>query len=289
MATLREVKKRIKTVVSTERITKAMEMVAAAKLRRAQQRVEETRPYSKKMDEMLSHLASGSSGDIIHPYFEEREVKKQTVVVFTSDRGLCGSFNANVIRKVKGWMRNNSAVATEIVTVGKKANDLLKKLDNPLVGNFSDWGGSLEMDKARELVSFLTERFVSGETDRIILFFTRFLSSVRYKLVDEVYLPIASPEVSADESEVNSDYIFEPTPETIYSALMPSYATTKMVTALVESLASEHGSRMMAMGNATKNAGEMRQNLTLEYNKARQGQITKELLEVISGAEALLG
>ncbi len=289
MATLRDVKKRIKTVESTERITKAMEMVAASKLRRAQQRVEETRPYSKKMDEMLSHLATGSTGDIVHPYFEERDVKKQTVVVFTSDRGLCGSFNANVIRKINGWMKKNSDVETEIVTVGKKASDLLKKHQNPLVGNFSDWGGSLEMGKARELVSFLSERFVAGETDRIILFFTRFLSTVRYKLVDELYLPIAKPDVSNNETKVNSYYIFEPTPEIIYSALMPSYVTTKMVTALVESFASEHGSRMMAMGNATKNAGEMRQTLTLEYNKARQGQITKELLEVISGAEALVG
>lgn len=144
------------------------------------------------------------------------------------------------------------------------------------------------MEKVRRLVSFLTGRFVSGETDRIHLYFTRFLSTVRYEIVGEDYLPIAAPEIDQESSGTNNDYIFEPTPEAIYTALMPSYATTKMVTAMVESLASEHGSRMMAMGNATTNAGEMIQSLTLEYNKARQGQITKELLEVISGAEALM-
>lgn len=289
MATLRDVKKRIKTVVSTERITRAMEMVAAAKLRKAQQKVEQTRPYSKKMDEMLEHLAAGSSGEIVHPYFEQREIKKQTLVVFTSDRGLCGSFNSNVIRKATKWLAGNQGVDIEIVTVGKRANDFFKRREWPLVENFSDWGGVLEMDKVRRMVSFLTERFVSGQTDRVHLYFTKFISTVRYEIVGADYLPIAPPEIEPESNGVNIDYIFEPDPEAIYSALMPSYATTKMVTTMVESLASEHGSRMMAMGNATTNAGEMIQSLSLEYNKARQGQITKELLEVISGAEALMG
>lgn len=288
MATLRDVKKRIRTVVSTERITKAMEMVAAAKLRRAQQRVEQTRPYSGKMDEMLDHLASGSIGEISHPYFEARKPVRQTLVVITSDRGLCGSFNANVLRRATTWLNDNADVETEIVTVGKRANDFFKPRRWTIVMNCSDWSGNLNMAKARELVTCLTERFVTGETDRIQLVFTRFLSTVRYRIVDESYLPIASPEVDKPGDETQINYIFEPTPESIYTALMPAYATTKMVTALVESFASEHGSRMIAMGNATKNAGEMTQSLTLEYNKARQAQITKELLEVISGAEALV-
>lgn len=289
MATLRDVKKRIKTVVSTERITKAMEMVAAAKLRKAQQKVEQTRPYSQKMDEMLQHLAAGSTGEIVHPYFEQREIKKTTLVVFTSDRGLCGSFNSNVIRRASKWLASNKESDIEIVTVGKRANDHFKRRQWPLVENFSDWGGVLQMDIVRRMVSFLTDRFVSGETDRIHLYFTRFLSTVRYEIIGEDYLPIPPPEIDPDSGGTNIDYLFEPDPEAIYASLMPSYATTKMVTAMVESLASEHGSRMMAMGNATTNAGEMIQSLTLEYNKARQGQITKELLEVISGAEALVG
>ncbi len=288
MATLREVKKRIRTVESTMRITKAMEMVAAANLRRAQRRVEQTRPYSAKMDEMLSHLATGSSGEITHPYFEQRPVKKKTLVVVTSDRGLCGSYNSTVIRKAMQWLEDNSAVETEIVTIGRKGNDFFDRRPWPIAGYWGDWGGALDYDRAREVVGFLTERFVDGQTDEIDLMFTQFLSTVRYNLTRERFLPVAGPEIE-EGTTVHSEYIFEPSPEAIYAALMPGYAMTKMVKALAESFASEHGSRMMAMGNATTNAKEMAQTLTLDYNKARQGQITTELLEVISGAEALKG
>ncbi len=286
MATLRAVKKRIRTVRSTRRITKAMEMVAAAKLRRAQQRVEQAKPYAHKLDEMLSHLAAGATGEISHPYFEERPVKKTTLVVVTSDRGLAGSFNANVIRKADQWLAQQEG-EVEIVTIGKRGNDYYKRRRWPILQFFGDWGGVLNYDKARQITSLLTERFVSGQTDRIVLIYTRFLSMVRYQIVTEQYLPVARPQV--DDKTGGSEYIFEPSPEEIYAALMPGYATTKMVTALTESFASEHGSRMIAMGAATKNAGEMINSLTLEYNKARQAQITKELLEVVSGAEALKG
>lgn len=286
MATLRAVKKRIRTVRSTRRITKAMEMVAAAKLRRAQQRVEQAKPYAQKLDEMLSHLAAGATGEISHPYFEERPVKKTTLVVVTSDRGLAGSFNANVIRKADQWLAQQNG-DVEIVTIGKRGNDYYKRRRWPVLQYYGDWGGVLNYDKARQITSLLTERFVAGQTDRIVLIFTRFISMVRYQIVTEQYLPVARPHV--DEQTAGSEYIFEPSPEEIYAALMPGYATTKMVTALTESFASEHGSRMIAMGAATKNAGEMINSLTLEYNKARQAQITKELLEVVSGAEALKG
>ncbi|MCH7691600.1 MAG: ATP synthase F1 subunit gamma [candidate division Zixibacteria bacterium] len=286
MATLREVKKRIKTVVSTRRITSAMEMVAASKLRRAQQKIEQTRPYSQKMDEMLQHLAAGSSGDISHPFFEQRDPKKRTLVLVTSDRGLCGSFNSNVIRRAVNWLREEGLPEVEIVTVGKKGNDLLKSRQWEIINNFSDWGGQLNYSKAQDLVDFLTQRFVSGETDSIHLVYTQFISTVKYKIVIEPYLPLTRPE-SGEGAGIRSEYIFEPTPESIYESLMPSYALTKMVTVLVDSFAAEHGSRMVAMGNATSNAGEMVDDLTLLYNKTRQAQITKELLEVISGAEAL--
>ncbi len=287
MATLRDVKKRIKTVKSTARITKAMEMVAASKLRRAQQRVEQAKPYAQKLDEMLSHLATASTGEIVHPYFEEREVKKRTVVIISSDRGLCGSFNTNVFRNADRWLRENDGVETEIVAVGKRSFDYYKKRQWPISDTYDDWSGQLDYDRAREIVASLTERFVSGETDEIVLIFTRFLSMVKYQLCIEKYLPVARPDVTEEDTGPSNEYIFEPTSEDIYAALMPSYATTKMVTALTESFASEHGSRMIAMGNATKNAGEMVQTLTLDYNKARQGQITKELAEIVGGAEAL--
>jgi F-type H+-transporting ATPase subunit gamma len=300
MATLRAVKKRIRTVVSTKRITSAMEKVAAAKLRRAQQKVEETRPYSRMMNQMLSHLAKGATGEITHPYFEKRTVKKRTLVVFASDRGLCGSFNANVIREASEWLKKIKDAETEgaeieLVTVGKKANDYFKRREWHIAANYTDWEGALSMDRAREMMAMLTDRFVKGETDEVVFLFTRFKSTVSYSVEVEPFLPISKKDIgkdkdqAADEVGINIDYIFEPSPEAIYASLMPSYAMVKMVTALVESFASEHGSRMVAMGNATTNAGEMIENLTLDYNKARQGQITKELLEVVSGAEALRG
>ncbi len=288
MATLREVRKKIRSVVSTRRITSAMEMVAAAKLRRAQQRVEQTRPYAKKMDEMLGQLAAGTSEEILHPYFEERPIKKKTLVIFTSDRGLCGSYNSHIIRRAMQLINENQDVEIELVTIGKRGNDFFRRRPYPIANYYGDWSGILDYDKARQIVSFLTERFVHGQTDEISLLFTRFLSMVKYRVSLEQYLPVARPEV-ADETGLSKDYIFEPSAHEIYASLMPGYATTKLVTALVESFASEHGSRMIAMNAATKNAGEMIDNLTLEYNKARQAQITKELLEVVSGAEALKG
>ena len=289
MPTLRDVQKRIKSVKSTRRITGAMEMVAAAKLRRAQQKVEATRPYADKMEEMLHHLAAGSTGEIIHPFFEEREVKKKTLVLFTADRGFCGSYNANIIRDSVIWLNENRDVETELLIIGKKGNDYFKRRDYEIVGNYPDWNTTLDYGKAREIVSLLTGRFVNGETDQVELLYTRFLSMAKYRITRSKYLPIPKPEVDEEANTGGTDYIFEPDAEKIYSALMPSYATTMFVTALVESFASELGSRMIAMNAATKNAGDMIERLTLEYNKARQAQITKELLDVVTGAEALKG
>ncbi len=288
MATLREVKKRIRTVKSTKRITKAMEMVAASKLRRSQRLVEQTRPYSNKMTEMLTHLAAGSSTDITHPYFEIRPPKNKTLVVITSDRGLCGSFNSNVVRRAANWLSEQGLPAAEIVTAGKKGNDILKRRRWPIVGNYTDWAGKLNYKKAQDLVSFLTNRFVTGQTDEIYLVYTQYISTVKYKVVVEPYLPLTKPK-TGETGTLHTDYIFEPSPEGIYTSLMPRYALTKMISAIVDSFAAEHGSRMMAMGNATTNAGDMIDDLTLEYNKSRQAQITKELLEVVSGADALSG
>jgi F-type H+-transporting ATPase subunit gamma len=290
MATLRDVRKRIKTVVSTQRITNAMEKVAAAKLRRAQQRIEQARPYAEKMDHMLSHLATASTGEIVHPYFEKREIKKKTLVLVASDRGFCGSFNSNVIRQTNIWLKENAATPTELVILGKKGNDFFKRRSTSVTRFWGDWGGSLDYAKAKEIVRFLTDRFVCGQTDQISLLYTQFLSMARYRVTLQDYLPIAPPAVGKDEEHAGAlDYIFEPDAAEIYASLMPGYATTKLVTALADSFAAEHGSRMIAMNNATKNAGEMIQSLTLDYNKARQAQITKELLEVVSGAEALKG
>jgi F-type H+-transporting ATPase subunit gamma len=250
--------------------------------------VEQAKPYALKLDEMLSHLAAGSTTEIAHPYFEERPVRNRTLVVIASDRGLCGSFNSNMLRMTDRWIKEHQDVPLELVVVGKRARDYYRRRNGNIIQYYGDWGGVIDYGRAREIASWFTGRFVKGETDEINLAFTRFISLVKYRPGVEKYLPVPRPGHGGNEAHV-SDYIFEPTSEQIYAQLMPSYANTKMITALLESFASEHGSRMIAMGNATRNAGEMTNSLTLEYNKARQAQITKELLEVVSGAEALAG
>ncbi len=288
MPTLRQVKKRIRTVISTRQITKAMEMVAAAKLRKAQRRITEVRPYSEKLDEILRHLAAAATAELSHPFFEKREVKKRTLVLVTSDRGFCGSFNANIIRKAQEWLADKSEDSVELVMVGKKGFDFYKRRPWTIIDKFIDWSGNLDTVKARDIVEMLTDRFLSSETDEIRVVYTQFLSMTKYNIVNEPYLPVERPDTDSDDT-ANLDYIFEPTPEVIFSGLMPKYALTKMITILADSFAAEHGTRMMAMGAATKNAGEMIDLLTLQYNKARQAAITKELLEIVSGAEALKG
>ncbi len=288
MPALRDVKKRIRSVVSTRQITKAMEMVAAAKLRKAQMKIFQVRPYSEKLDHILQHLSAAASGELSHPFFEKRPVHKQTLVLITSDRGLCGSFNTNLIRRASEWLQDKKPEEVEIVVVGKKAFDFFKRRKWKIAAKYLDWSGNLNYTRAREMVDFLTQRFLNGETDQIVLIYTQFLSTVRYRITEKIYLPVEKP-ASSEAPTSHFEYIFEPSPEQIFAGLMPRYALTKMITALADSFASEHGTRMIAMGAATKNAGEMIDTLTLQYNKARQAAITKELLEIVSGAEALKG
>ena len=292
MPTLRQVKKRIRSVINTRQITKAMEMVAAAKLRKAQMRIMQVRPYSEKLSTILSHLSEAASGELAHPFFEKREVKKRTLVLMTSDRGFCGSFNSNLIRRANNWLSDKNEMDVELVLVGKKGLEFYKRRPWNIVESFIDWSGKHDYTKARNLVDLLTGHFLDGVTDEISVIYTQFLSTARYKIVEVPYLPVESLEEEQKEEEKqksNFDYIFEPSPEAIFTDIMPKYALTKMITALADSFASEHGTRMMAMGSATKNAGEMIDALTLQYNKARQAAITKELLEIVSGAEALKG
>ena len=289
MATLKDIRSRIKSVKSTRQITKAMEMVAAAKLRRAQLRVSEARPYSDRMNEMLSSLAEASSGEIAHPFFELRDIKKRTLVVVISDRGLCGSFNSNILRTADNWLKQFTPADVEIVAVGGRALDYYGKQPFPIAANYQDWGGSLDYQMARSIVSFLTGRFSEGETDAVNVVYARYISTSKYVVTNEAYLPVEKPRTERAPGAARKEYLFEPGPEEIYSSLMPSYALTRMISALLDSFASEHSARMIAMNSATTNAGEMIDDLTLNYNKARQAQITKELLEIVSGASALTG
>jgi len=287
MPTLRQVKKRIRSVISTRQITKAMEMVAAAKLRKAQMRLEQVRPFSEKLDRVLVSLAAASGGELVHPFFEKREIKKRTLVLVTADRGLCGSFNTNLINRAREWLADKDPNQVELVLVGKKGHDFFKKRDYEILDVYKDWNGNLDYGKTRELVDMLTERFLNGQTDEIRLIYTRFETMTRYRITEAAYLPVERPDI--EEQETHLEYIYEPSPEAIFAELMPRYALTKMLTSLADSFASEHGTRMIAMGAATKNAGEMIDTLTLQYNKARQAAITKELLDIVGGAEALRG
>jgi F-type H+-transporting ATPase subunit gamma len=283
MPSLRDIKRRIRSVENTKQITRAMQMVAAAKLRRAQQRVEAARPYAGKMQDMLQSLA-GAAAAGAHPLFEVRSGSREALVIFTSDRGLCGSYNANIIRRATATLQEGAHNDRILVTVGKKGFDWFKSRPWPLGTSYVDWQGNLDFERVREITRYLLDLFESRQVDRVYLLYTQFISTVSYRVTLERFLPITPPEGKAAGRE---DFIFEPNAEEIFSRLLPAYALTRVQTAMAEALASEHGARMFAMSNATNNASEMIDTLTLVRNKARQASITKEMLEIVGGAEAL--
>jgi F-type H+-transporting ATPase subunit gamma len=285
MPNLRDIKKRIRAVISTKQITKAMEMVAAARLRKAQQMVEQSRPYSEKMRLILEQISAAST-EIEHPFFQQREVRNRILVVFTSDRGLCGSYNTNVVRYALRLLKEEGNQNIKLVLVGKKGDDVFRRQNWPILKVYKGLQGRMNLDVVHDLTNFLIDQFLSGQADEIQLLYTKFLSMVSYKVGVVSFLPIQPPKA---ENASNKHYIFEPDPRAIFNTLMPAYALTIVQMAIADSLASEHGTRMIAMGMATKNASEMTDTLTLQYNKARQATITKELLEVVSGANALKG
>jgi F-type H+-transporting ATPase subunit gamma len=287
MPSLRDIKRRIRSVNSTKQITKAMEMVSAAKLRKAQTRAERARPYADRLELILANLSRAAvqpGGGMLHPYFAARPVKKTTYVLVTADRGLCGSFNANLIRRASQVLRRHEPGTAELVCIGKRGNDWFKKRSTPVIAAHLDFGGNMDLARVKQITNDLTQRFVTGQTDAIQLIYARFISTARSEVTVAPFLPI----VPGDQSVTTvADYIFEPDPVAIFSDLMPRYASTVIQTALSESFASEHAARMLAMGAATKSAGEMIDSLTLQFNKARQGAITKELLDIVGGAEAI--
>jgi len=284
LPTLRDIKRRIKSVDSTRQITKAMEMVAAAKLRRAQARVEAARPYGLKMQQMLESLA-GVAATLHHPLFEERKVASSMLVVVTSDRGFCGSYNSNIIRAAMRYLKETPKDSVRLGLVGKKGVDFFKKRPFPIAFQVLQTGGKAEMQMVRNLAFDITKSYEIGEVDEVRLLYTRFVSTTRHRLTLEKFLPIEKP--GETDEGMPSQYIFEPSAKEIFASLVPRYCLTKILTALLESFASEFGSRMIAMSNATRNAEEMIEHLTLVRNKARQAAITKELLDIVGGAEAL--
>ncbi|WP_186753897.1 ATP synthase F1 subunit gamma [Echinicola salinicaeni] len=287
MANLKEVKERINSVVSTQQITKAMKMVAAAKLRRAQDKITQMRPYSQKLTAILNNVSSGNEGSSDLVYAEKREVNNVLIVPVTSDKGLCGAFNTNIIKASMAAI--NTEFAGKNITVlplGKKALDTFKKQDFKLVDTYSDVFSDVSFDAVREAAEHAMEGFTDGTYDKVVLVYNEFKNVATQIVRNEQFLPMEQ-EASEESAATTVDYIMEPSREYIIQDLVPTSLKIQFYKAVLESNASEHGARMTAMDKATENAGELLKELKLMYNRTRQAAITNEILEIVAGAEAL--
>jgi len=287
LAGVRDIKRRIRSIKSTQQITKAMEMVAAAKLRRAQTAVVATRPYSAKLKEILSRLVA-SAGNLQEPLLDVRQAKKIGFVVITADRGLAGGYNANLIKSAVASMAKHKDVEIGVLAVGKKARDFFKRRNYHVEAEFIGILDIPTIQEATEIAEAVRAFYTEGIYDEVYLVYTEFITAMQQKPKTARLLPIEASTTEEKEKE-ELDYLFEPTPQVVLNKLLPLYLTNQVFGALSEAKASEHGARMTAMGSATDNAGEMIDKLTLSYNRARQDAITREISEIVGGAEALKG
>ncbi|GAB4329794.1 MAG: F0F1 ATP synthase subunit gamma [Calditrichia bacterium] len=284
MATLREIRRRIGSVKSTQQITRAMKMVASAKLRQAQDKIMAARPYARKIDEMIQHLLTHSP-DLTDPLLQSRETQRVTLVAVTADRGLCGAFNSNIIRRTLQQIEQHKDKEVELVCVGRKGYEFFNKRGYRIAGHFVRFFNNLEYGHALQITDYLVERYRSGATDRIEVVYNEFKNAAQQNLVVEKYLPLRSEGFETESYGI--DYLYEPDQEALLNAILPKHLNMQTWRILLESFAAEQGARMTAMENATDNAEEMIHNLTLHYNRARQATITKEISEIVGGAEAL--
>ncbi len=289
MASLKDLRRRIRSTKSTQQITKAMEMVAASKLRRAQARAVAARPYAAKLTEMLGKLA-GAASELESPLFRAREAKVTALVLVTADRGLCGAYNTNLMREAETRLRAAAPGTLKLVLVGRKGREYFKRRRYPVLATHVDLPAEANLDFAKKLTGDLIELFMSGAVDRVEVLYTQFISALNRRIVSEVFLPVGGSAVAGDAAAPppqDRGTIFEPNPEAIFEQLLLRYAGAKMFAALADALAAEHSARMVAMGAARKNAGELVDSLTLLRNRMRQAAITKEIAEIVGGAEAL--
>jgi F-type H+-transporting ATPase subunit gamma len=283
MATLRDIQRRIRSVQSTQKITRAMKLVAAAKLRRAQERILAARPYANKMSELLGNLVSGTD-DAVHPLLEQRHGPRRQIVIITADKGLAGAFNSNILRRSMELIRESSVAELTLVVVGRKARDFYRRRPYSIKRDMVGFWDRLAYSHAAELADFFMQEYLANEVDEVWLLYNEFRSVALQRPVRVQLLPIPRTETAGTETV---DYIYEPGPEQILGELLPRHVRMQVYRALMESLAGEYGARMTAMEAATSNAKEMIEVLTIQYNKARQEKITKELLDIVGGAEAL--
>ena len=284
MANLKEIRARITSVGSTMQITSAMKMVSAAKLKRAQDAITQMRPYANKLTELLVNLSSTLDASEGGVYAQAREVKSILIVAVTSNRGLCGAFNNNVIKGAKSLAEGYEQVA--FVTIGKKASEYFAKNGYEVISSHDDLYNDLSFANTSVIAKDLMDQFVEGRYDKIVVVYNQFKNAASQNLMTEAYLPVETP---ADDTATIGDYIFEPEKEEIVAELIPKSLKIQLFKAVLDSHASEHGARMTAMHKATDNAAELKRELTLTYNKARQAAITGEILEIVGGAEALNG
>ena len=289
MPSLKDIRTRIKSVTSTQKITRAMKMVAAARLRRAQESVEALRPYAYRLRETLWEI-SNETGDSENPLLIAREEKRTRLLLMTSDRGLCGGFNTNVNRATENFLREHTGTheKIELGIVGRKGNDYFKRRDVPIASTYSDVLNKPTMEKSRAIAEDTIQAFLSGEVDSVYIVYNEFKNAVTQEIRVERLLPVVAEEV-ADTSEPGVDFVYEPGKEDLLDTIAPLHVAVQIHRAILESIASEMGARMTAMDGATKNAGELNDRLKLLYNRARQASITKELMEIVSGSEALKG
>jgi F-type H+-transporting ATPase subunit gamma len=291
MATLREIRRRISGVKSIQKITNAMKMVAAARLRRAQEGILSARPYAREIRRLIAHLVSELDPSL-HPLLQTREVKNVLLVVVTSDRGLCGAFNANVIKAAVNHIRqqNPDLQTVRVITIGRKGTEYFGKRDYQIHSRHTGIFQNLDFGKARGIMTDLTSGYLKEEFDRVEVIYNEFKNVLQQRIVIEQLLPIPPEELKAEEAhkvQSHVDYIYEPSIKEIVDALLPKHLNFQIWRILLESNAAALGAQMSAMDNATENAKELITDLTLSYNKARQASITKELLEIVAGAEAL--
>lgn len=284
MANLKEIRNRISSVSSTMQITSAMKMVSAAKLKKAQDAITAMRPYSNKLTELLQNLSATLDADSGSKYATQREVKNVLIVAITSNRGLCGAFNSNIIKQTNTLINDvYGDKNVSVLAIGKKSNDAFTK-QNRVIDNKSEVFDDLTFDNVAEIADMIMDKFVQAEFDKVELVYNRFKNAATQIIMTEQFLPIVPVE---NEANNNLDYIFEPSKQEIVETLIPKSLKTQLFKSIRDSFASEHGARMTAMHKATDNATELRDQLKLTYNKARQAAITNEILEIVGGAEAL--
>ena len=292
MASLKEVRNRIVSVSSTQQITKAMKMVAAAKLRRAQDSIIRMRPYAQRLNSILTNLSRLAEDSVPNVYSQKRDINRVLVIVVTSDRGLAGAFNTNVIKAVHTLIQDRyagqmNAGNVEFLTIGRKGQENLGRRNYKLVDQFTNTFANLSFDRVRNAAEYAMERFTSGYYDQVDIIYNEFKNVATQIIRTEQFLPIQEKAEDTATSGTTLDYIFEPNKEEIIQELIPKSLKIQVYKAVLESNASEHGARMTAMDKATDNAGELLKELKLTYNRSRQAAITTEILEIVGGAEAL--